>query len=902
MDFINFKDQYMYEGSSPFIHWFPGPMSTKLYHYMPLAWTVDLDTDLYDTDENLPSSYIEVLDVKEENVNDIVTLALYKPAESYTNTKADRVEVINDEEYFNLEKNLTNKLIVQGQYLKTFTNHLGIEKHKYVFVAYLITRSYLEYEFVWDLRIGVPGFGVDDDGNIIKKVNYELIRVGTEFYGENENLKINLMNMGVEIPEFVTKALYEGDMFERETDRILLNRKWRELLINFMDIIGTKGSYNSLINSLKWFEYGDLVEMREIWRAETPDGTKFFDKELTTNLTNDYYTMLTNSVKTTSFYLRNLINDTAYNEEIDGKINCKWVLSEMRLKMILLGNFFEEYFMPVHTELIRSVCEEIDRCFDINMRFGYTETESCEDNRTTKYNLIVDVPKTESISNVRCYCLSEAPGEPPVINNPYHRLFEQCVDEPNGYDYSKPFEHFYLAMHEYKPDKKLTGFQYTRWGEVRMYGGPGVLVPFKVKLPEDDIKISRISMTTNLFQDTTGCWYTKVHDCYSDNMVNEISFNILFTKPGIFSFNFDVTGSDGNTYMKGISIEIKDDLVIDFDYKKLCWKGPDVNPFKIQNENNWEHYMFSRNNVYNESNKTYNAYIPIKYTENPQGDKPRTYPVHTYAMTVKESRKEDLFRFLNELNDYLDPIYKTGYIAGIFDFERPNNDIDNDCYFVTQKLAGTYDLTKDREIVKEDWPWDYEDIEHPHRKFYWRIGTSTVKMTNFEGNLEDVYTKEEKNGEEWIWIQIIDVKGRDENVPIISEDLMTRYNVNHYTQDVFIPEFHELKELIEGKISRDYPILISPVFRTNKGVKNLEYSYGVDGNAWEFFSWTNLANINLGHDEYNIKQPFIASKFYKKINKGMYDVTFKYNLSGWDLDGKPLTKSITKTIPFVITD
>ena len=43
----------------------------------------------------------------------------------------------------------------------------------------------------------------------------------------------------------------------------LLEKKFKELLVNYWDVIANKGSYKSLINSIKWFEYGDILKLRD---------------------------------------------------------------------------------------------------------------------------------------------------------------------------------------------------------------------------------------------------------------------------------------------------------------------------------------------------------------------------------------------------------------------------------------------------------------------------------------------------------------------------------------------------------------------------------------------------------------------------------------------------------------
>jgi hypothetical protein len=125
--------------------------------------------------------------------------------------------------------------------------------------------------------------------------------VGADFHVEHEEHKINLGNFGIEIPESIQKAIYPANPHEESKDNILLNRKYKELLMDYIDILGNKGSYQSLLNSLNWFEYGDLLSLKEIWKHTEWDKTIYNDQELTQLLSDHAKRTLTNYAKTTYF-------------------------------------------------------------------------------------------------------------------------------------------------------------------------------------------------------------------------------------------------------------------------------------------------------------------------------------------------------------------------------------------------------------------------------------------------------------------------------------------------------------------------------------------------------------------------------------------------------------------------
>ena len=132
---------------------------------------------------------------------------------------------------------------------------------------------------------------------------YGKIKIGADFYGEYEQVYINLSNFGVEIPDYVQKAIYDSNVHEDYKDNILLNRKMKELLSNYWDLLANKGSYKSLFNTLSWFEWGDILRLREIWKRQSVGKTIYDDRELMSLLENKYDDSLGNFVKTAYFSL-----------------------------------------------------------------------------------------------------------------------------------------------------------------------------------------------------------------------------------------------------------------------------------------------------------------------------------------------------------------------------------------------------------------------------------------------------------------------------------------------------------------------------------------------------------------------------------------------------------------------
>lgn len=199
-----------------------------------------------------------------------------------------------------------------------------------------------------------------------------IYNISADFYGQQEELEILLHNQGVNLPRDIQRAFYDTNVHSVTTDWIVLNRKYKEFLLNVMDILYKKGSYQSLISDLDWFEYGDAIKLYEFW--STPKISNLYQHELTTLYT-DALKELVSMYRKTTFVAISLSLDelkksgryieysTNENREklvpLTESIVHKWSREDLMLKMTLLGNYFSTYFMPIHLDLLYSSVENI---------------------------------------------------------------------------------------------------------------------------------------------------------------------------------------------------------------------------------------------------------------------------------------------------------------------------------------------------------------------------------------------------------------------------------------------------------------------------------------------------------------------------------------------------------------
>ena len=210
------------------------------------------------------------------------------------------------------------------------------------------------------------------------------ISVGAEFSEENEILHINGKNMGIDLPKDMFKAIYQNSFINNEFNEELYNEKLKEYLINYMEIKGECGNYNSVINSLKWFGYGDKMTISKLLRT---------DNEFKYQYLKDYFNITTDVLKSFNFfknstyialtlsensetgnYNENDISKNVYGEgtpELEDNfkklvtVEYDWnnekfkyvkpyydfTFNEMGLKIACLKYYYKKYFLPLHLKI-----------------------------------------------------------------------------------------------------------------------------------------------------------------------------------------------------------------------------------------------------------------------------------------------------------------------------------------------------------------------------------------------------------------------------------------------------------------------------------------------------------------------------------------------------------------------
>ena len=276
--------------------------------------------------------------------------------------------------------------------------------------------------------------------NITKKYNDDQIwcpiTVGGTFIDMYETLYIHGKNMGVDLPKDILRAINGTSFFNDQFNEELYNRKLKEYMINYMNIKGECGNYNSAINSLKWFGFYDKLTLYKL--VETTNEVKqqfirdYFDIHTDIllafkNFINTQYVSLQLKLNKENGerYEQSNINNNEDQIIFWGEGNPKLIdlttaqtvvetneylkeqrysyidsyfhysFNELALKISCLAYYYRKYFLPIFVNLKNISLEHKVYTNDIKL-FSYCKTHLHENtiNLQIQNNINVEFPKS----------------------------------------------------------------------------------------------------------------------------------------------------------------------------------------------------------------------------------------------------------------------------------------------------------------------------------------------------------------------------------------------------------------------------------------------------------------------------------------------------------------------------
>lgn len=474
-----------------YIFWFPNEQSTNITYTMPICIVSDKDLD-EDT----------VISVDNNEIYSIVSHV----------GKTDLIDGF----LFDVPK-YSNEIKLSEIYKEQIGDNV-------LYLFNIACNSELEGEFICKVNIG----------------DYGYIRVGADFYGENESLYINMSNMGVDIPESIQKAIYDANVHEDLKDNILINRKFKELLSNYWDIVANKGSYKSLLNSLKWFEWGDLLVIKEIWKHSVADKTFFTDKEILSLFENNLNSSFENYIKTTyvSLYYSMYDEIPEYDDEYNPiliETAIKWSRNDLQLKLSLLAQFLGIYFLPIHLSILHATAEDKVFTNTIKTIIGTSVKRDDAFGDFTYIESNIKDNSTYKMTNVKAQVTTDT-----IYGNNYNEN-----------------ENVSFGVDAFTTNNVVTNENIYTFAQ-QYYTGPGVIIPIEMIIKnqknKDFIKYTIVDIITN--KETKRLYLHDIIAAKNKKITIKFKFLAKYASNYILKFTF-VTGTS-KTLTKNLKFIVED--------------------------------------------------------------------------------------------------------------------------------------------------------------------------------------------------------------------------------------------------------------------------------------------------------------------------------------------------------
>lgn len=557
--FVDIETGNVFNGEYPYIFWLENGQAVNLIYNKPICFI-----------SHAPEIEVSL------SKNDVFKLLNLK---SWENDSYDLIS-INNFNYIDI-----NDLYFNGETMKL----IGVPHNNYfVYLFYISVSSASVGEYI-------NSFFLSENGEIKE------YKIGADFYGENEFNNINLLNNGIDIPDSIQKALYTVNVHEDKKDNITLNRKWKELLSNYWDVIANKGSYKSLYNSLKWFEYGDVIKLQEIWEHEDLGKKIYEERSIKEILSDKYFESLNGFSKTTYISINAALekivkedNIVQYDDEKNPKIESlvqKWSVQDLSLKLSMLGNFYKTYFMPIHLQCIKSTIEDI--VYSNTIKLFNASAIHREDIICYTEDIKCNVKNGEIF---RLKPINARVGKDTLFGNQYNKTWiDYNSVDIIGVQRKDPY--FYTGDNMNTQIKTYLA---------QHFNSIGVIIDFELEIPLSDGDFIKRSTLTTL-GDQSNNWI--VLEDYRIIKNKKISFSLLCTKEKEYNVKFEFFAASGKNYVKNVKFHV-------IDTQHTCLKLYKVQNIKIPDINNEgsNEYVFGRmlENYYNmnKDQMLYKQYIP----------------------------------------------------------------------------------------------------------------------------------------------------------------------------------------------------------------------------------------------------------------------------------------------------
>lgn len=485
---------------------------------------INLELDFYTEEAKQKSpDYIGdfVNEINNDNINLEKDILKYIYSKYFYEFNLNKHNLDDISETYEKDNNLYIKLDVEGNILSKDVEDFYIES--------LVSSNDIPYKIIPFYVLG----NVEEEGcwltNILIQINdsYCPITVGGTFIDEQESLIINGKNMGIDLPKDICRALYNSSFWNESPNMSLWNQKIKEYLLNYMKLKGERGNFQSAIQALKWFGYGDKLKLSSLIQNDNKIVNQYisdnFDLEF--DIINEFRFFRCSTLMSISLpgiiENKNETNEFDFNADFWGEGKPKlidmfkenadpkhydegdidfirpyydWTFNEIGLKLCALKYYYKKYFLPIHLSIERaSITNQVfandikmlslARTFineepiyihnyDIDIKFPNSNTIFYED--VTNKTIIVDIESWICDNNI-------SREEYENSDKQYYEISDNCfyvdIDFINKNFENNPNCYFDCVLFVYQNNKILVSSKFNIYSEIESYNIKFIIYP-----------------------------------------------------------------------------------------------------------------------------------------------------------------------------------------------------------------------------------------------------------------------------------------------------------------------------------------------------------------------------------------------------------------------------------------
>ena len=371
---------YEYE-ENPYIFWIDSQTANHLSIDNYYGRVINVLFEVEDTDIDVNERYSFEISMDSKVFTLISPLKFNEQIDNLSSIK-DCVNIVDTRNGIDLlSQRLTNDDLIV---IKT-TEKANGATYKYLMIPLYVIATTSE-EGTWSSNIMIHIHDNDEDISDV----WCPITVGGTFINDYEALIINGKNMGVNLPKDILRAVYNKSFYDNEFDVDLYNEKLKEYLINYMTIKGECGNFRSVIDSFKWFGWGDKLTVSKLIKTDNEFQDQYILDyfNISTDILDSYRTFR-NTTYTSLYVSLNVETDDEYEQHFDEyfwgegkpklidlmehyiKVNVghdldikedrekywywkpyyDFTFVELGLKLACLKHYVEKYFLPIHLKI-----------------------------------------------------------------------------------------------------------------------------------------------------------------------------------------------------------------------------------------------------------------------------------------------------------------------------------------------------------------------------------------------------------------------------------------------------------------------------------------------------------------------------------------------------------------------